>query len=73
MDSKRQRTGDDEGSATTPPCLDVSDWASLAASYKAHDETREMVIKKCRDMQVGLMFIPIKAPWACMKRDAWGA
>eukprot|EP00195_Chlamydomonas_chlamydogama_P016442 CAMPEP_0202902450 /NCGR_PEP_ID=MMETSP1392-20130828/16859_1 /ASSEMBLY_ACC=CAM_ASM_000868 /TAXON_ID=225041 /ORGANISM="Chlamydomonas chlamydogama, Strain SAG 11-48b" /LENGTH=226 /DNA_ID=CAMNT_0049589211 /DNA_START=155 /DNA_END=832 /DNA_ORIENTATION=- len=31
--------------------LDVQDWKQLAAGYKAYDEKREMVIKRCRDMQ----------------------
>ena len=34
--------------------LDMEDWAQLAAAYKLHDETRENVIKRCRDMQVRL-------------------
>jgi hypothetical protein len=32
--------------------LQQEDWAMLVASYKQKDEIREMVIKKCRDMQV---------------------
>lgn len=32
--------------------LDMEDWAQLAATYKLHDETRETIIKRCRDMQV---------------------
>lgn len=32
--------------------VDVKDWEALATKYKAHDETREIVIKRCRDMQV---------------------
>ena len=65
MDNKRQRTGDNEGSAAPPSCLDVSDWESLAMSYEARDETIEVVIKRCRNMQVGFKFIPVKAPWDC--------
>ena len=32
--------------------VDIKDWEALATKYKAHDETRETVIKRCRDMQV---------------------
>lgn len=34
------------------PMLEVSDWSQLCEKYKTHDALREMVIKRCRDMQV---------------------
>ena len=32
--------------------LDKADWTQLVDIYRMHDETRETVIKRCRDMQV---------------------
>lgn len=32
--------------------LQAEDWVTLVQTYKRKDEAREMVIKRCRDMQV---------------------
>ena len=34
------------------PILNLKDWSQLVDVYKKRDDTREMVIKRCRDMQV---------------------
>jgi hypothetical protein len=31
--------------------VDVEDWNDLRSAYKAYDEAREQLIKRCRDMQ----------------------
>ncbi|KAG1662772.1 hypothetical protein FOA52_006798 [Chlamydomonas sp. UWO 241] len=54
MSSKRLRASGDSDSSPSDAngmLLDPFDWTELVASYKEADTTREMVIKRCRDMQ----------------------